>query len=195
MDQRTDAQLVSEYLSGDEAAFESLVGRYLRRVYSFSARLTGNAQDAEEIAQETFLKVWRNLKKYRSDSSFKTWLFAIARNTAIDRLRKKDPLLFADLTGGDEDVSPEEIFPDTSFTPAELAAQKDNKRQIAEVLERLPPAQREVLLLHYTEDMTFHEIGRVLGAPLHTVKSRHHRAIIALREILTHQKERFGRSN
>ena len=92
-----DKQLIVEYLKGDEKALETLFSRYLKPIYTFVYRLTGNAQDAEDISQEVFVKVWKNLKKYDDTRSFKTWLFTIAKNTAYDLLRKNKEIVFSDI--------------------------------------------------------------------------------------------------
>jgi len=80
----TDQQLIESYFDGDEAALAVLVNRYLKPVYNFAFRLTGNQADAEDVSQETFLKAWKNIKKFRADENFKAWILKIARNTAYD---------------------------------------------------------------------------------------------------------------
>ena len=93
----TDKQLIDDYLNGNDAAFALLVQRQINPVYNFVYRLVRNTQDAEDITQETFVKMWKNLKRYNQDQNFKTWLFTIARNTAIDSLRKKKSFVFEQL--------------------------------------------------------------------------------------------------
>jgi len=85
----SDEQLVGDYLKGDEKSLEILIKRYLGPIYGFVFRFVGNREDAEEIVQKVFIKVWWNLKKFKQDKNFKTWIFAIAKNTALDFLRKK----------------------------------------------------------------------------------------------------------
>jgi len=88
--ERLDSQLIADYLKGDEKSLEILFGRYLKPIYSFVYRFVGEGQEVEDVVQDIFLKVWRNLKKFDRSRSFKTWIFSIAKNTAIDYLKKKN---------------------------------------------------------------------------------------------------------
>lgn len=180
---KTDAKLIAEYLSGDGSAFKQLVERHLKHVYNFLYRLTGNAQDADDITQEVFLKVWKNLRKYKSDHSFKSWLFRIARNAAYDLLRKKKNMVFSDFENQDGENPLLDNITDLNPLPDELVAQAEKKDFVGSILQQLSPKYREVLLLHYNEHLTFEEIGQVLDKPIDTVKSQHRRALIVLRSI------------
>ncbi|MGC9602740.1 MAG: sigma-70 family RNA polymerase sigma factor [Minisyncoccia bacterium] len=185
-----DEDLIRDYLGGNEGAFAELTKRHLSGVYSFVVRFVGNAEEAEDITQETFLKAWKSLKKYDSRSSkFKTWLFRIARNGAIDFLRKKKHVPFSQFeTDGGANVLTETI-PDTEELPDELIMKLEDAQELRAVLERLPPKLREILLLYYTNELTFEEIGALLGEPANTVKSRHRRALQTLRKILEEPSE------
>lgn len=196
--QRNDQRLIADYLNGDESAITILIDRHLKAVFNFTYRLVGNRQDAEDIAQETFLKMWRGLKKFRQNENFKTWLFTIARNTAIDSLRKKKNIAFSVFSarGGsassgenDEDYNPlVESLTDTEPLPDEIFAKAEEKNVLDNALAKLSPARREVLLLHYNEHFTFDEIGKVSGESPNTVKSRHRRALAELRKLLNAPK-------
>jgi len=183
--ERTDEELISAYLAGEEAAFGELTARHLRGVYSFALRLVGDGAAAEDIAQETFLKAWKNLKKYDERSSkFKTWMLRIARNTAIDYLRKKKhiPLsAFENETGSN--VLAETLADTEELAPAMLE-RLDDARELHAVLEHLSPKHREIVLLYYSNDLTFEEIAQTLGEPTNTVKSRHRRALAALKALI-----------
>jgi RNA polymerase sigma-70 factor (ECF subfamily) len=126
--------------------------------------------------------MWRSLKKYRPGENFKTWLFTIARNTAYDHLRKKKNFSFSDFDK--EDVNFEENLSDTEPLADEIFALAESKELLAQTMSELSPQFREVLILHYNHELTFDEIGKILDEPLNTVKSRHRRAIEALRKIL-----------
>lgn len=182
--QRNDRQIIIDYLSGDQVAITILVDRYLKSVFNFSYRLVGNHQNAEDITQETFLKMWRNLKKYRRDENFKTWLFTIARNTSIDLLRKNKSFVFTTFENEDGENPFAENLTDTEPLPDEIFAKAEEKKMLEENLTKLTPIHREVLLLHYTEHFTFDEIGKILGKSLNTAKSRHRRALAELRKLL-----------
>ncbi len=188
----TDEDLVAVYLArGNEDVFAELVKRHLSGVYSFALGLVGQEFAAEDITQEVFLKAWKNIRRYDSTlSKFKTWLLRIARNTCIDYLRKRKSIPFSELAspyaddGADTAALFAERIPDPDPLPDEILAQAESAEAVVRAVEQLSPRQREVLTLHYTEHLTFEEIGHVLGQPTNTVKSRHHRALAALRGIL-----------
>jgi len=183
----SDEDLIAAYMEGDEHAFAQLVERHLKTVYSFAFRFVGSQSDAEDIVQESFLKVWKNLKRYSSRSaSFKTWLMHIVRNTAIDHLRKRKQIPFSAFED-DEGKSLFEDLSDEAPLAEELFAQAQDSKEVEKAVLKLSPAYREVLLLYYGSDLTFEEVAAILGAPTNTVKSRHRRAVVALRETL-HRK-------
>lgn len=162
----TDEQLITNCLKGDEEALEVLIKRYLKPIYSFTFRFVGDGQTAEDITQETFVKVWRNLKKFDKNKKFKTWIFAIAKNTCFDWQKKKKtlPLYFAENI---RDPSP--VF----------------NEPLDRILERLSPQYRMVLFLRYNDHFTFREIAESLGEPINTIKSRHRRGLALLQKLLT----------
>jgi RNA polymerase sigma-70 factor (ECF subfamily) len=183
--ERSDEELVADCVAGDEEAFSLLVERHLKTVFSFAVRLVGNTQEAEDITQETFLKAWRNLNRYRSEASkFKTWILHIARNASIDHLRKRKHVAFSEFdTNGGQNVLVETLADDSEL-PDELFAKAEDAQRVMQAVDSLPSDAREVLLLHYTNGLTFFEIGELLGQPQNTVKSRHHRAIQSLKKML-----------
>lgn len=180
----SDEQLVKQYLSGDEGALRVLFERYVSRIYNFIYRYTGGKVDADDIAQEAFVRAWKNLKRFDEKKSFRTWIFAIAKNAALDSLKKKKAVLFSDFEGEDETNVFEETISDPLPLPDEIFDRADIARFVSSSLEELSPRYRIVLILHYTEDFTFQEIADSLGEPLNTVKSRHRRALLILRKIL-----------
>ncbi len=182
--EKSDDQLVTDYLNGDEEAFSALLHRYLKSLYNFSFRLTNEKAAAEDVAQEAFVKVWKNISKYHIGGNFKTWIFTIARNATIDYLRKKKNIQFSAFESDSGENFFVENLADDAPTPEELFVLAEQKELVSNMLQKVSPAQREVLILHEGENMTFDEIGKILNKPLNTVKSQHRRALIELRKLL-----------
>lgn len=180
----TDEQLIANFLAGDDYSLSRLILRHLKPVYNFILRMTGNSGDAEDITQETFVKVWRNIRKYKAGRNFRSWIFSIARNTAIDFFRKKKEAPFSNFENEYGENSLEENLTSPDPLPDEILGKAMEKSTIADLLQKLSPAQREVLLLHYAEDLTFEEIGGIVRAPMNTIKSHHRRALETLRRLL-----------
>jgi RNA polymerase sigma-70 factor (ECF subfamily) len=183
---KTDEEIIFLYKNGKPEAFKVLINRYTSPLYNFTARLT-NKNDASDIVQEIFIKVWKNIQRFNPlKASFKTWIFTIARNTTIDFLRKKKSLSFSDMEkNNDENANSfSENIPDENLLPDEALQKLQDNQFLDKILEKLPPNYREVLVLHYQEEITFEEIGKILDKPLNTVKSQHRRAIMELRKML-----------
>ena len=180
----TDEEIIVQYKNGDKEVFKNLINRYSSTLFNFSAHLV-DKNNAPDIVQEIFIKVWKNLHKFDiSKSSFKTWLFVIAKNTIVDFLRKKKNLNFSDLENTGDDYSFSETIVDENLLPDEALQKFQNSEFLNKLLDQLSFQYKTVLLLHYQEEMTFDEISRVLKKPLNTVKSYHHRAIIELRKMI-----------
>ncbi|HVW71981.1 MAG TPA: sigma-70 family RNA polymerase sigma factor [Candidatus Paceibacterota bacterium] len=179
-----DAQLVQRAKAGDDAALQALVKRHLDTVYAFLARYLGNDAMAEDATQETFVKVWRNLKKFDESRAIKPWLFEIARNTANDILRKKRSAVFTDLSAPDAETAFEDTLADPAPLPPELFAQAELGEHVARALGTLPARDRAILVLRYTEDLAWDDIATAMDAPVNTVKSWHRRALGKLRDVL-----------
>lgn len=177
----TDENLIKDYLSGDENSFKILIDKYTPIIYSFCFRFT-KEDNASDLTQDIFLKVWRNIKKFKKEKSrFKTWLFVIARNTVTDYLRKKKTIPFFSLNTDDKDFI--ETIEDNESLPDEDFIKLEDKKFLTEILDDLPILYKEILILYYMEDMTFEEIGKVLDKPMNTVKSYHRRALLKLKEM------------
>lgn len=180
----SDEDFIKAYLGGDETALKSLIDRYTPSLYSYSVRFVGTT-NAPDIVQDIFIKIWKNIHKFDvSKSHFKTWLFTIARNTITDYLRKKKSFVFSDLKD-EEDQSFDETIKDEAILPDEALEKIEDQNLLNKILLDLPEQYRTVLLLYYEEDLTFAEIGKILGKPLNTVKSHHRRALEKLRQILS----------
>ncbi len=190
MEMSTDEQLIKMHLAGNDEALQSLIERYLRPIYNFVYRYVGNDGDAEDITQDVFVSVWKNIKKFDLNKKFKTWIFTIAKNTSLNWMKKKKPFLFSEFFAKDgENEEDRNLFinsiADPSPLPDELFTRADFARKLSTAMERLNPNYRMVLFLRYNDHFTFREIAESLGEPLHTVKSRHRRALILLKKLLT----------
>ncbi len=185
MENYKDQKLIYNYLKkGDEKSLEILIRRYLKPIYGFAYRYVGNAQGAEDITQDVFVKVWKNLKKFDQDRNFKAWIFTIAKNTSLDFLKKKKAMQFSDLENESGENALVEKFIDSSPLPDEFLEQKGIREIFIKAVGKLFSKYRKVLLLRHEENMTFREIAETLGEPLNTVKSRHRRAVILLKKLL-----------
>jgi len=171
-----DEQLVANYLKGDEESLEILIKRYLKPIFSFTYRYVGNSQEAEDITQDVFIKIWRNLKKFDRNRSFKIWIFAIAKNTSIDWLKKKKAIPFSNFENEKGENSLINKLADFILPPKEPL--------LGIAIERLPSKYRTTLSLRYNDQFTFREIAETLGESINTVKSKHRRGISLLRKIL-----------
>lgn len=181
---RTDQELIEDHIGGDAHAFNELVDRHTREVYIFVRRFVRNAEDADDIVQDTFMKAWKHIKKYDSHHSFKTWLYRIARNTAIDALRKRRDIPLSSFTSDEGTNAILDTLPDEEPLPDELARRAQEKHVLDQVLENMQPLYREVLLLRYINDLPFDEIATILDRPFETVRSQHRRGLRMLRELL-----------
>jgi RNA polymerase sigma-70 factor, ECF subfamily len=179
--QENDNELVQRYLAGDEEAFYDLVSKYKNPITNFITRIIGNYDQAVDLTQETFLRVYKSLRKYRSDYQFSTWIYRIASNLAIDELRwrKRRGLFERRKTTPEEqerENGQEEQVVDTRRSPDELCADAQYRKLIQDAIQTLPPVYRTVFVLNAVEEMDYEQISEVLGCSLGTIKSRLHRA-------------------
>jgi len=174
-----DQQLIKDYFKGDDESLEFLIKRYLKPIHGFIYRIVGDLAEAEELTQEVFVRVWRHLKKFDQDRSFKTWLYAIAKNAAFDFLRKKKAVPFSAF----EDEAGDNPLLDQLAD--EIVARQDLSALLSSAMKKLSPKSRALLSLYYLEHFTLQEIADSLDESINTIKSRHRRALIALRKILT----------
>ncbi len=184
--ERTDQQLILDFLSGDDAAFEILIKRHLKAVYNFLYRLTGgDAPLTDDLTQETFLKVWKNIRKFDGEKSFKTWLFAIAKNSARDFWKKKKTLPFSLFENSEGYNRLEEMAEDKAL-PDEILERIESTKELEEKLKKLSKKHETILLLRYKDDLSLSEIAKTLNLPYNTIKSQHQRALLALKEVFMH---------
>jgi len=182
---KEDLTLINESLAGNTDAFAVLLERYLSMIYKFSYYYVRDAAEAEDIAQETFIRAWRHLKKFDQEKNFKTWLFAIAKNASLDFLKKKKPLFFSRIAENDDELgSILALSVEAGDSPDAAIDRKMLKTGLEEALHKLPVPYQTVLSLRYNDNLKFIEIAEKLGEPIDTVKSRHRRGVIILREII-----------
>jgi len=177
-----EKQLLERALAGDQASFGLFISPYLASVYNTSFLFVKNIQDAEDLTQDVFLRVWKQLKKFDQTKPFHPWLLTITKHVALDFLKKKKAIPLSDV--GDTDI--QEYFLnqllDTHPNPAQIAEQQEIENTLHTHLKKLSLKNRTVVLLHHLKEWTFQEIASHLNEPLHTVKSRHRRAMIALKK-------------
>jgi RNA polymerase sigma-70 factor (ECF subfamily) len=188
MENENDIKLVSNYLNGEEDALKEIVQKYYKTIYRFLFNYIGGSPESADLTQEVFLKIWKKIKKYDKRHSFKTWIFTIARNTAIDFLRKKRNSVFSDFENVDGTNMLEENLSDDLPSASEVFSKIENAKKLKEELDRLPVIYKEVIMLKYQEEMDFGEISTVLKRPEETVKSQHRRALIMLRKNIDSSK-------
>ena len=190
--QTTDADLVRRAKAGDLEAFDQLTTRYERQVYTLAVRIVRQEQDAEDVTQQTFLSVLENLRGFREESSFATWLFRIATHAALKIIRKRkglDTVSLEEATepgDGHESAPHPEFIADWRQSPEQLAQQNETRRLLDEALGRLEDKHRLVFLLRDVEGLSIKETAEALGLSEANVKVRLLRARLQLREELTH---------
>jgi len=173
-----DHELVKRCQRGDRDAFGELVRRYQDRIFNYIVRTLGCREDALELTQDTFVKAFRSLPNYRPDSSFRSWLFRIAGNTALDLLRRRRTIGFISMDDCTEPADP-------GLDPESHLLLWERNRQLLTAFHQLKPGYRQILILREYEGMSYDEIGAALGLRKGTVKSRLARARKALVELCT----------
>ncbi len=177
MTQEEELQLIRLVLAGETEAFEALVRAHEKNVYNLALRMTGDPQDAEDMAQEAFLKAYRSLGDFRGESRFSVWLYRVVSNVCLDFLRRRSRRPSVSLT--EEDDEGEELqrdVPDERFSPEALLERKLTREAVRAGLRELPEEQRQILLLREIEGLSYEEIGEILDLEPGTVKSRIFRA-------------------
>jgi RNA polymerase sigma-70 factor, ECF subfamily len=182
-----DADLMLRVKRGDQAAFTVLVDKYKQPVTNLICRTVGDFTEAEDLAQNVFVQVFRSAGRYEASAKFSTWLYTIARNLCLNEIRRRsrhpaEPLNLAP-TEGDE--QPCRQYEDTKVTsPPDALLRNELVRQIEKALAELPENQRTAILLFREEDMSYEDIAKVLGASLSATKSLIHRGRETLKQKL-----------
>ncbi len=190
-DNAIDTALVQRFAKGDESAFTELVNRYRGRIYGLTLNLLHNAADAEEITQDTFIRAYRGLSRFRGDSSLSTWLHRIALNLARNRYwyffrRRRQHWMSLDRPLSEEsEATFADLVAASDHDPAQETVTGEFTALVAACMERLDHKHREILIMRNVLDLSYEEIARALGINVGTVKSRIARAREYLRSLLT----------
>jgi RNA polymerase sigma-70 factor (ECF subfamily) len=186
LDERSDEQLMLAFQKGDTHAFETLLTRHEKGVYRFAMRMLGDSMQAEEVAQESFLRVIQSAARYKAKAGFRNYLYRIARNLCIDLLRRRprEPRPPGDDAGP---AGTPEGIPDLNPGPENHMGAEQIRSAIRGALLALPADQREAFLLKEVRDMKLQDVATITGANLNTVKSRLRYALLRLREHLSEQ--------
>ncbi len=185
----TEAEAIERAQKGDGDAFEALYSLHKRRVYSLCLRMTGNPTDAEDLAQEAFLQLFRKISTFRGESAFSTWLHRMTVNVVLMQLRKKSlPVVSLDESpDGDEEAPKRDLGADD----LNLSGAMD-RVELNRAVENLPPGYRSVFVLHDVEGFEHNEIASMVGCSIGNSKSQLHKARMKLREVL--KQHRAGKA-
>jgi len=188
-DKLTDAEAIARFKAGDHGVFRVLAERYNTRAYQIAYGVLGNKEDAEEVAQDVFVRIYKALPKFRGDAEFTTWMYRIAMNLARNKYRwnksrgaKKN--ISIEKTQESDESGPGIQVSASEPSPDEQAVLSEFEKDVMQEIENLPPLYREALVLRNVEEMSYERIARVLGCKLGTIKSRIARAREELRKRL-----------
>ncbi len=178
-----DKNLIEQYLKGDNKSFDILVARYLKPIYSFIYKNIGNPAEAEDITQDVFVRVWKNLRKFDQKRSFKPWIFQIAKNASIDYLRKKKSIPFSTF---ETDKGQNALTENISSGPVNLLDILNDKAILANAMAGLNEREQKIINLRHKEGMSFKEIADSFNESINTIKSRYRRTLAILKENIGH---------
>ena len=178
-----DNQLIAKTIAGEQEAFGQLIHKYQPRLFNAMVHFLRNQAEAEDVVQDAFVLALTKLESFKGNSQFYTWLYRIAHNAAISKLRKKRPTMSLDHGTGDEQ-SPGFAVPDQGERPGERMEKDEQIQCLMDAMERLSDEHRSILILREMEGMDYEAIAGVLQLPVGTVRSRLHRARGCLREMM-----------
>jgi len=172
-----EAMIVQRIIGGETEAFELLVLEYQKNVYNVALRITGNAEDAADMAQEAFIKAFNSISSFKGDSRFSVWLYRIVSNVSVDFLRSKARRPSSSLSIENEEGETVELeIADESLSPEKLLEIKLSSQAVRRGLDSLPEDYRQILLLREIQGLSYDEIAQILDIEIGTVKSRIFRA-------------------
>ncbi len=174
-----DEELIKQYLKGNNLALEALIGKYLKPIYNFSFKNVGNEANAEDITQEVFIKVWKNIKKFDQTKKFKPWIFQIAKNTSIDFLRKKKTIPFSRF---ENEKGQNVLTENMAAKPLNLLEQLSDKKTVLVAMGNLSYKEQKLITLRHTDGLSFREIAEAFQESVNTIKSRYRRSLVNLKK-------------
>ena len=180
-------QIINRVIAGDTSAFLVIVDGHKKLVSRLVWRMIDRAADREDLCQDVFFKVYKNLAKFKFECKLSTWIARISYNTCLNYIEKKRSTLFDDAEQSEAGI---QIFPDESRSAAHLYAEKDAARRVQAVVNALPAKYRTVLMLFHIEEMKYEEISEIMDLPVGTIKSHLFRARRLLKENLQNKYKR-----
>ncbi len=189
MEPRSDLELVEEVRNGRRQAFTELMRRYQQRVYWAARRMVGSHEEADDIAQETFIKAYLGLGEFRGDSSFFTWLYRIAINLSLNAIRKRQLVSYlrqSDIVNA--------LFPAASDPERELVA-KETESRLQKAVSALPEKQRAVFVLRYYEELSYDEISEILKTSVGGLKANYFHALKKVQESMRDEVQKREKGN
>jgi len=183
-----DVRLAKLARKGDQRAFAEIVELYKDKIFHLAYRMLSNRHEAEDVVQETFLRVYKNLDRYDENQKFSTWIYRIGTNLSIDRLRKRKPSfsLDADLNES-EGMDGYSLIPSDNRTPESEMLLSETQRIIHQAIDGLPAKYKTIMILRYIQDLSLQEISEILDLPVTTMKTRVHRGREFLRKKLEYK--------
>jgi RNA polymerase sigma-70 factor (ECF subfamily) len=187
----SDGFLIERCQQGDYRAFDQLMKRHQARAYQYALKLTKHADEARDVVSEGFIRVFRAIRQFRSNSAFTTWMYRILRNCFLDMRKRKSLRIVASLDAVKEtdDGEVQIQVEDRRISPQEQAERADHSWRVRKAVGQLTAIQRDMIILYHAEQMSYEEIAIALDLPVGTVKSRLNRARIALKDILARQPD------
>ena len=180
MDHRSDLELIEEFRHGNEKAFNPLVLRYQEKIYWVVRRLLPDHDEADDVVQDIFVKVYRSLNTFKGDSSFYTWLYRIAMNLSLNEIRRKKTRRAFSL---DDNVAQHES---KDPLPLEMLEREERTKLIKDAIERLPEKQKKVFVLRYYEELPYEEISKILKTSVGGLKANYFHAVRKIGEYVKH---------
>jgi RNA polymerase sigma-70 factor (ECF subfamily) len=180
----SDEELVSLVQQGSRSAFATLVDRHKTTIFSMALRVTGNREDAEEAAQDAFVRVFRSIDRFRGDSKFSTWLYRIAMNVCLTKARQSRPEVSSIDESMEEDSEGAPLqIPDRADNPEVMIERDEFRERVRQLVAQLPPKYSAVLVMYHMQNFSYEEISSALDLPIGTVKAHLFRARNALKKL------------